>query len=461
MSWADTDTGEFFNDDRMAVIGVMANDLKGAPVLKYLAKMVKSTQDLDLAMLQIVGLLDDAQAELPKNLGLIAIGRGNSDELLPGDEMAVIGYPGLGGSTVTFTEGVVSGFLDEDADGVYEWIKTDTEVNPGNSGGLAIDRNGDFVGVPTAGYSRADVAGKISLVRPGVLALQFYDNAALGQGGGMTSRPRARVAAARADRPSPMCSLAPTVDRQNRDRGPHHALRQRRHRHLRRLQLQRLQERSGIQLHLVSGWRVGFQRPVQVAGGRQRAWIGSTFIATMVCPMARMKWNSASTASGSIAAASPWAQTPPPAARPQALAPSSLPPRWAKTMARSNAGNAFVDIDTIYGFFDFSDVQAGTPWSTRWLHDGEEVLAEDAEWDDAESGSTWVSLNHPDGLPDGRFTLELYLDGELSQSASFTVAAREQRQSGSSRSTWKAWPTMPTMPAAPSRAPRSSSCSRA
>ena len=40
---------------------------------------------------------------------------------------------------MTFTDGVVSGFLDENDDGLYDWIKTDMEVNPGNSGGLAMD----------------------------------------------------------------------------------------------------------------------------------------------------------------------------------------------------------------------------------------------------------------------------------------------------------------------------------
>ena len=71
----------------------------------------------------------------PRTWAWYAVDRGNSDDLLPGDPIGVIGFPGLGGSTVTFTDGVVSGFLDENDDGVYEWIKTDTEVNPGNSGG--------------------------------------------------------------------------------------------------------------------------------------------------------------------------------------------------------------------------------------------------------------------------------------------------------------------------------------
>ena len=178
----DPDTGAYFNDEGLALIGLMPADLKGAPVVKYVARVTRADPEIDLAVLQVIGTPGNLNAKLPKNLGLTAIDRGNSDDLLPGDHLAVLGYPGLGGSTVTYTEGVVSGFLDEDGDGVYEWIKTDTEVNPGNSGGLAIDTAGEFIGVPTAGYSRADVAGKISLLRPGALALQFYESAALGSG---------------------------------------------------------------------------------------------------------------------------------------------------------------------------------------------------------------------------------------------------------------------------------------
>ena len=189
----DTDKAELYNPDGEAYIAVNPPDLRSAPVIKYVAKMVKGSADLDLAVLRITGLADNTKAKLPKNLGLVAVDRGNSDDLLPGDPIGVIGFPGLGGSTVTFTDGVVSGFLDENDDGVYDWIKTDTEVNPGNSGGLAIDQQGDFVGVPTAGNTNSDVAGKISLIRPGVVALDYFDRALLGQasvgttGGGKTT----------------------------------------------------------------------------------------------------------------------------------------------------------------------------------------------------------------------------------------------------------------------------------
>ena len=105
---------------------------------------------------------------------------------------------------MTFTDGVVSGFLDENEDGVYDWIKTDTEVNPGNSGGLAIDQQGDFIGVPTAGYSSSEVAGKISLIRPGAVALDYYDRAIMGQDSGSSARQQlAALAKRRAARPLP------------------------------------------------------------------------------------------------------------------------------------------------------------------------------------------------------------------------------------------------------------------
>ena len=45
----------------------------------------------------------------------------------------VLGYPPLGGGTITVTRGIVSGF-DEIGN-----LKTDAEINPGNSGGAALD----------------------------------------------------------------------------------------------------------------------------------------------------------------------------------------------------------------------------------------------------------------------------------------------------------------------------------
>ena len=72
----DTDKGELYNPDGLAYIAVNPSDLRGAPVIKYVANMIKGSPDLDLAVLRITGLADDAKAKLPKNLGLVAVDRG-------------------------------------------------------------------------------------------------------------------------------------------------------------------------------------------------------------------------------------------------------------------------------------------------------------------------------------------------------------------------------------------------
>ena len=316
-----TEKRELYNKDSMAYIAVNPIDLKGAPILKYVAKMIAGSADDDLAVLKITGMADGPEAPLPKNLGLISVGRGNSEDLLPGDPLAVIGFPELGGSTVTFTDGVVSGFLDENHDGVYEWIKTDTEINPGNSGGLAIDQQGDFIGVPTSGYSQADVAGKISLIRPGAIALNFFDRAILGQ----------------------------TNDTGNAQSG------------------------SG------AGRKSGAKTTPSIAVPR----------------------NTSDAAFGPITFASD-------------ITPDDIP---------QNVGNAFVEVKEVYGFFAVTGLNDGTTWRSRWLLDGDEVLNDNQTWTGGDTASTWLSISHPDGLPEGKYTLELYLQDKLMQSGTFTVAA--------------------------------------
>ena len=68
----------------------------------------------------------------------------------------VLGYPPLGGATITVTRGIVSGF-DETGN-----LKTDAEINQGNSGGAALDDLGTFIGIP--GFLIADERGKLGYI---------------------------------------------------------------------------------------------------------------------------------------------------------------------------------------------------------------------------------------------------------------------------------------------------------
>lgn len=65
-----------------------------------------------------------------------------------GEKLTILGYPGLGGSTVTLTSGDYSGLDNSDS---FEYLKTTANMNPGVSGGAALNASGELVGIPTAG----------------------------------------------------------------------------------------------------------------------------------------------------------------------------------------------------------------------------------------------------------------------------------------------------------------------
>ena len=88
-------------------------------------------------MLRIVA---DVKGQRVPNLNLPAVDVGDSDLLQLGDQMAIFGYPGIGGETVTFTSGNVSGFSrDPKVNSARAWIKTDATIAGGNSGGTAVN----------------------------------------------------------------------------------------------------------------------------------------------------------------------------------------------------------------------------------------------------------------------------------------------------------------------------------
>ena len=117
------------------------------PALTYLAEVLAQWPERDLALLRIVAGLDGKKVS---GLKLPAVPLGDSDALELGDTLSIFGFPGIGGETVTFTSGAVSGFGSEK--GVDErraWIKTDATIAGGNSGGTAVNEAGQLIGIPT------------------------------------------------------------------------------------------------------------------------------------------------------------------------------------------------------------------------------------------------------------------------------------------------------------------------
>lgn len=116
-----------------------------APNCGFTADLIDSDKNLDIALFKINP--EDAAGSLIYSFPFIDYTMEAEVEI--GDSITIIGYPAVGGGMVTVTQGTVSGF---ETKGKAKHIKTDAEISEGNSGGTAIDENGNFIGIPTGGY---------------------------------------------------------------------------------------------------------------------------------------------------------------------------------------------------------------------------------------------------------------------------------------------------------------------
>lgn len=175
------------------------------PELTYLAELIAIDYDLDLAVVRVATDLEGN----PVSVALPYVEIGDSDQVEIGDSLRILGYPGIGGETITLTEGSISGFTAERSIAGRAWIKTDATIAGGNSGGMGTNQAGQLIGVPTivsSGSEQADsvdcrpladtnrdgfideadtcvsVGGFINALRPVNLALPLIEAARSGAG---------------------------------------------------------------------------------------------------------------------------------------------------------------------------------------------------------------------------------------------------------------------------------------
>jgi len=392
------------NDDGMVAIAVAPTDLRGESVLKYLGLVVKTHADLDLALIQIVAMIDDPEAPLPDNLGLTPVQLGDSDELIISDEINMFGYPDIGSNTPTYTKGIVAGFLDENRDGIYEWIKTDASLAHGNSGGLATDSSGRFVGVPT--QVTGDDAGSLGLVRSGNVALEFvrsYFPNSGGDGPRITKVEYAEAINRRGKPVNPAVRFASGIT-----------------------DLYAAFEFAAFEdgkpftyVWYVDGFETVRDSFAWDGGSEGTSWVSvynedglsDSFMEV------ELIYDGQSLYRGGVVIGEVEQRT-------VTGQPTFGPITFSSEVEADepvNPGTVFSDLLEIYAFFDYSGMSNGTEWSTRWLVDGQEVLSTPAVWDSGESGGYYVSLYHDEGLPTAEYTLELYIGDDLAQSGSFSV----------------------------------------
>jgi S1-C subfamily serine protease len=126
----------------------ITTDTDSPPVPTYIADVVADDAGIDLA---VVKISEDLSGHAVDNssLNLPSVALGDSSKLKLGQQVHIFGYPAIGGETITFTSGDISGFTYQAGVEGRAWIKTSASISGGNSGGTAIDDQGNLIGVPT------------------------------------------------------------------------------------------------------------------------------------------------------------------------------------------------------------------------------------------------------------------------------------------------------------------------
>ena len=128
------------------------NDVDTPTDIRYFAKIVQESVELDLVLLKITSSIDNTPIDNTFEYFELS----STEELFLGDEVEIWGFPTARGDGTSYslkinlTKGTVSGF--ESDYGVKRgWIVSDADITYGNSGGAALDNSGRLVGIPTFG----------------------------------------------------------------------------------------------------------------------------------------------------------------------------------------------------------------------------------------------------------------------------------------------------------------------
>ena len=151
-----------FGEEPDQLVVAISDSADRPPTEAYVAELAAADGALDLAVIKISADLDGNGLDL-NALNLPFVEVGDSDTIGLGDEIRILGYPGAGGETITFTRGNVAGFESQDRVGDRAWIKTDATISPGNSGGLGVNAAGQIIGVPSFGQEA--IGGAINRMR--------------------------------------------------------------------------------------------------------------------------------------------------------------------------------------------------------------------------------------------------------------------------------------------------------
>jgi S1-C subfamily serine protease len=384
------------------------------PPLKYLARVLFIDYQLDLAVIQIITDMSGTPIDL-EALQLYHVDLGDSNDLELGDLLNILGYPGVGGETITFSEGVVSGFIRERGVDGRAWIKTDSMIAPGNSGGLGANQQGELVGVPTL----MGESGFINALRPINLARALVEAARLNIGAstGAEDSGSPPVDAPRFEN----LVFAPGVTEQDQP-----------------TQIVQQIPAGAQEIYLfwdydnmLNGlaWEArwyhedafleAYSWPVSPWGGGERGtwWVNLYSPEPLDEGTYRVELYVAGEMAAEVSVTVGGALSGP------ALTNLTFAPEVSAAGAPVDPGFLLpAGGDEVYAFFDYARMEDGLSWRYAWSYQGETIAEEDATWAGGPAGSTYVPLTTGSALEPGVYRLRCFVEARLVALAELTIA---------------------------------------
>jgi len=164
-----TPNGEIYTNRHVVEGGadyaILTLEAMGEPAqLAYFATATLVHPTVDFAKLQIDRDADGRRID-PNSLNLPVIPLASDDSGI-GENIFVFGYPDLGEAHLVLTSGSVTTIINDTLNGLRLpfWYQTDAQISPGNSGGLAVNNDGQMIGIPTQVRAEERTLGRLGAI---------------------------------------------------------------------------------------------------------------------------------------------------------------------------------------------------------------------------------------------------------------------------------------------------------
>ncbi|MDO8909214.1 MAG: serine protease [Pseudohongiella sp.] len=177
---------EGFNEATIAVL----TDVNEPAEPRFIARLIGFSEVYDFAVYTITS---DMQGNIVRASDLrngrfgitvpdITVHDANNkdSDVRRGDVVGIFGYPGIGDDELVYTTGIISSvqFGEYEGQRLPMWYRTTAEMSPGNSGGMALNARGEFIGIPTSVRTEYETGGRLGslLAVPFVMAILDDDD---------------------------------------------------------------------------------------------------------------------------------------------------------------------------------------------------------------------------------------------------------------------------------------------